>query len=328
MRRVLFVVILAIAVIVVIALLRPAPTNTPTNTTTNTDSISLQGVSLSPRSTDGEDFTNFFSLAKQAGPALTWVGDIADLAQTDGAPEVILQQSAAQGLTPIMIASVPIERLASDTAQQTATQQAVDFVQKNQPKYFGLGNEINFQYKDDSNALMAFTKFFATTATAIKHASPKTQVFTVWQLEWLKGLHGGLYGGQNNPTDLAQWYLLDQFPDADFFAFTSYPMLIFQDPSDIPTNYYADIANQTAKPIAFSEIGWFRSGPSGWSSSSKEQAQFINQFFASTEALHPLFRIWPFVYDQPAPEPFTTTGLLSADQTTSPAWEAWLAQAN
>jgi hypothetical protein len=100
-------------------------------------------------------------------------------------------------------------------------------------------------------------------------------------------------------------------------------MLIYQSPDEIPATYYSDISDNTEKPLAFSEVGWFRTGPKGWASTVTEQTAFIERFFTLTNDLESRFRIWPFVYDQTRAEPFTTLGLLKVDQTTSAAFEAW-----
>ena len=96
---------------------------------------------------------------------------------------------------------------------------------------------------------------FNQAAIAIHQASPNTQFFTSFQLERLSGLRGGLYGGTNN-LHTNNWSLLDDFSAADLLAFTSYPEIIYRTPSEIPLDYYQTIADHTAKPIAFTELGW------------------------------------------------------------------------
>lgn len=149
----------------------------------------------------------------------------------------------------------------------------------------------------------------------MKTASPNTQVFTVFQLEKMKGLSGGLFGGKSDPGQ-NEWSLLDRFAKADFFAFTTYPGLVYKDPSEISTNYYDEIRLHTSKRIAFSEIGW--------QSSETEQADFIRLFFTLTKSLEPEFRIWSFLYDQPTIVPFDSMGLFRPDGTPKPGWDTWL----
>jgi hypothetical protein len=43
-----------------------------------------------------------------------------------------------------------------------------------------------------------------------------------------------------------------------------------------------------------------------------------------TKPLNPGLLVWSFLYDQGVGEPFASMGLLGKDDSTSPAWEAWL----
>lgn len=322
---------LGIGIIIVVVVLvfrhpnQPSNTNSTSNTTNTatTNTTKYHGVSFSPRSTAPEDFKGFFDAAAQAGTMVTWAGDIADLAKANSAPRTIAQLSEQHQLLPVSVAVVPVATLANEATRQEAKLAAINFVETMKPKYFGLGNEVNFEYKDDTSAFTNFVHFFTETRAELKKVSPDTKVFTVWQLEWLKGLHGGLFGGMNDPDALSQWYLLDQFPEADFFAFTSYPTLIYPNPSDIPENYYSEISTYSNKPIAYTEVGWLREGPKGWESSSAEQVEFIHRFDQLTQAQQPLFSVWPFLYPQNVAWPFSQIYLLPADQDTIPALEAW-----
>ncbi len=140
----------------------------------------------------------------------------------------------------------------------------------------------------------------------------------------MKGLSGGLFGGENNPNK-AQWHLLDKFSKSDIIAFTTYPGLIYKNPSDIPLDYYTEIKSQTSKSIAFTEIGWHSSDiPAGWESSEAEQAEFVSKFFQLTAGLDREMVIWSFLYDQATIEPFASMGLRQNDGAARLSWEEWL----
>ncbi len=288
----------------------------------------LRGVSLSPRSYSSPDFTNFFTKAKQAGGVVTWSGDWAELADPKGAPRVVAQLAAADGLKPVIIAQFftqstgELLRPLNDSTKQGYKSGAVSFAEAYRPEYIGFGVEVNMLHEASPADYASFKAFFAEVAAAVKQASPETKVFTVFQLERLRGLRGGLYGGADNPA-VNDWALLSDFPDADLLAFTTYPCIVYRDPSDIPADYYtAEITQHTSKPIAYTEAGWFRVGVARWESTPEEQARFVSRYLELTKPLNPGLLVWSFLYDQDAGEPFSSMGLLGKDDSTSPAWEA------
>ena len=116
--------------------------------------------------------------------------------------------------------------------------------------------------------------------------------------------------------------MLDDF-EFDIAVFTTYPCLIFTDPSEIPADYYTEITEYTSKPVAFTEMGWFRDGFTGWESSVDEQAEFIDLFFEATEEMPVEFVTWSFLYDPDAQIPFDQMGLLAVGEDSSAALDAW-----
>jgi hypothetical protein len=335
MKRSLLATALAVLVVgaaAIILLNRPAVSQQPANTTVSNPPLrveTLRGVSLSPRSYASPDFTDFFIKAKEAGKAVTWSGDWADLSDPKSAPYVVAQLAANNGLKPVIIAQFftqstgKLLRPLNDSVKQGYMAGAVSFVRAYKPEYIGFGIEVNMLHETNPADYALFEAFFSEVAKAVKLESPGTKVFTVFQLERLKGLRGGLFGGTD---DLAtnDWALLVNFPDADVIAFTTYPCLVYGDPSELPTDYYSEIATHTQKPIAFTEAGWFRVGPKGWESSPEEQAKFATRYIEQTKDTQPRLLVWSFLYDQAEAEPFTSMGLLGKDDSTSPAWEAWL----
>ncbi|HIH88770.1 TPA: hypothetical protein HA344_06135 [Candidatus Bathyarchaeota archaeon] len=306
----------------------PPPTGSDNNPTPVQPTF--RGVSLSPRSYTGNDFTDFFVKARQAGDIITWSGDWAELSDPKGAPYVVAQLARANDLRLVVIAQFftqgtgELLRPLNDTTKQSYREGAVAFAGEYEPLYMGLGIEINALHEVNPADYAAFKAFFPEVAKAVREVSPGTRVFTVFQLERLRGLRGGLFGGGNDPT-VNDWALLGDFPDTDLLAFTTYPCIIYKDPSDIPSDYYtAEIEQHTYKPIAYTEAGWFRVGPAGWESSAEEQARFIALYIDKTKPLEPELLVWSFLYDQEAAEPFASMGLLGKDDSSSPAWEAWL----
>ena len=293
-----------------------------------TDDI-LKGVNLSPLSFQPADFTDFFVKAKQAGNIVGWVGDWNEL-NTDNGPKVIAELAATYNYTPLIElqfftqSTGVLLRQLDDATKQVYKNNTVAFADKYKLKYLGIGIEVNTLFAKSPADFDAFVQFFGEVYNAIKAKSPDTMVFTIFQLEVMKGLNGGLFGGINDP-DKSQWSLLDRFPKSDIFAFTTYPGLIYKSPSEIPTDYYSEIQTHTKKPIAFTEIGWHsEAGLPGWESSEAEQSEFVTIFFDQTKDLKEEFAVWSFLYDQNTLAPFRSMGLYRRDGTAKPAWSEWL----
>lgn len=291
--------------------------------------VLLKGVSLSPRSFQGADFTNFFAEAKEAGTVVAWAGGWQELGVEKGGPTVVAELAKTYGYTPVIEAQFftqstgTLLRPLDEAARKAYTAAAAAFSEKYRPKYLGLGIEVNMLYEKSPADFEAFAEFFGEVYDAVKAKSPSTKIFPTFQLERMKGLHGGIFGGRNDPAQ-AQWALLDRFPKADLAAFTTYPGLVLKDPSEIPADYYTEIRAHTSKPVAFTEIGWHSAAsPAGWESSEAEQAEFVTRFFALAKDLEPELAIWSFLYDPKTVEPFNSMGLRRPDGTARPAWEAW-----
>ncbi len=284
---------------------------------------------MSPKSFDADDFTRLFeSEIPAVGQAISWAGDWNYLAVEKEAPEAVAVLGKIYGYTPVVIANVysaatgPLRPL-DEANQASYKQKAVEYARQYQPPYMGLGIEVNLFRERWPDDFEAFVALFDETYDLIKAESPDTQVFTVFQLERLGGFQGGLFGGTNDPAQ-AEWDIFDRFPKADFFAFTTYPGIVFGSPDEIPDDYYSAITQHTDKPIAFTEIGWpSEVGIEGWGSSEDEQAAFVQRFFDLTAGLAPKLEIWSFLYDQGLSDPFQGLGLLRPDGSQRPAWQAW-----
>ena len=288
---------------------------------------SLKGVSLSARNYTGEGIIDFFNKALKSNDLITWVGDWAQLNKTNSAPYLVYNMKSQYGYEAMVITayidqgSGTILRPLDEATKQMYLESAVHFASTYKPKYMGFGVEMNIVKKTNPEAYDEFKSFYPTVYDAVKEASPNTLVFTVWQLEHLKGLDGGLFGGVNDP-EKAQWDLLGDF-ESDLAVFTLYPCFIYGDPSEIPDDYLTEITQHTDLLIAFSEMGWFREGVTGWESTSQEQAQYINRYFELSVSINPVFTVWSFYYDQGTMALFNNMGLMDANMTATPGLEAW-----
>lgn len=180
---------------------------------------------------------------------------------------------------------------------------AIQIAKEYHPKYFAVGININEYYAKNEDGFSTYTKQYASIYDAIKKENPETQVFPVFQLELMKGGRE-LYGEKNDP----QWELIKNFENkSDMIGFTSYPLLIYPNPEDIPPTYYSEIKEHTSKPIFFSEIGWHskeefdgalsRLNETPFVSNEQEQADYLIAFLDQTQNLDKKGVIWNHVND-------------------------------
>lgn len=196
------------------------------------------------------------------------------------------------------------------------------------PPYLALGVEINRYYEHDPAGFDAFLETYRVLYDEIKNASPSTLVFTIFQLETLRGA-GYLTGTSEGRQP--HWQLLERFePHLDLAVFTTYPFFDYGSPGDIPDDYYAVIADHTDRPIAFSEIGWpsapLSNAPdSEFGGSETEQSDFVNRFFELTRSLDLHFALWSFPNDisTGVVAAFETVSLRHSDGTPKPAMHQW-----
>ncbi len=290
----------------------------------------LNGVSLSPKSFESEDFTGFFEKAGEAGEIVIWAGDWGELEKESSGSKVVTELASTYDYIPIVEVQFftqstgELIRPLDEGTKEEYKNSIVNFAEKYKPEYLGMGIEVNILYEKSPEDFEDFVGFYSEVYDSIKEKSPETKVFTVFQLEKMKGLNGGLFGGENDPTK-SEWFLLEEFPKSDLVAFTTYPSLIYKDPSEIPNEYYSEIEQHTSKPIGFTEIGW-HSGKTitGWESSEEEQDEFVSRFFELSEELDKELVIWSFLYDQETIEPFNSMGLYDSNGNEKLAWEEWI----
>jgi hypothetical protein len=290
----------------------------------------IKGITLTPRSFEGADFTDFFLKAKQAGDIVSWAGDWNELNVSSGAPRTVAELASTYDYTPMIEAQFfaqstrKLLRPLDNYNRTVYKSKAVEFAQKYKPKYLALGIEVNILYEKAPQDFENFTSFYSEVYDAVKAVSPQTMVFTIFQLEKMKGFGGGLFGGEND-AGASEWQLLERFPKMDVIAFTTYPCLIYKNPDEIPADYYSEIQLHTSKPVIFTEIGWHSaSSPVGWESSEAEQKEFVARFFNLTAGLEGKIAIWSFMYDQNVIEPFNMMGLRRSDGSAKQAWEEWI----
>lgn len=285
----------------------------------------LKGVSLSTRA--DEYFVQFFEEAAEAGEIVMWAGDWMEI-ETEGAPKVVTEFASIYDYIPLVEVTYYTQgegeliRPLTEENKQTYKESTIAFVEKYNPEYFVMGIETDIMYEKSPEDYEDFVVFYNEMYDEIKKVSPDTKVFTVFQLEKMKGCE--FWVGKPCNSSNSRWELIDDFK-TDIVAFSTYPCLVYKDPSDIPEDHYTEINQHVSKPIAFTENGWHTEAyPPGWESSEEEQAEYVERFFELTKDLDVELTIWSFMYGQGTIQPFNTMGLRRPDGTAKPAWDAWV----
>jgi hypothetical protein len=292
----------------------------------------------SPSAADYEAmYRSFASTGGAVGVYTNW----ADPGKEGAVPGVIASVSAAAArysFGPLVIAIGVAQDAPGGGVKSTVDwsspqrQRFIDVVttiaRERRPELLALGVETNRLHGSDLAAFEGFVSGYADAYDAIKRVSPQTKVFTIFQLELMRGTAYLMTAKQQTP---AQWDLLAKFK-LDVAAYTTYPYLHFTDPKDIPDDYYVDAKQRTpSAPIAFTEIGWPSAdlgGPatgSPYGGTPEEQAAFVTRFLALTRPLTPSVALWTFPNDlgASAPGTYASISLRRNDGTPKPALEAW-----
>jgi len=294
----------------------------------------FRGFSLSPVDYEGDSLVEFLETAPLNADAIARVGDILEWEESEGSGLAVVDGLAEEyGYLPLSVVGIfdvgdgELLRPLDDETFDRYVAAAGSYAGNHLPPYLGLGVEINTQWRAHPDEFDRFVELFAAVAAVVEEVSPQTQLFTVFQLEHMAGLHGGLFGGTNDPL-LAEWELIDRFPDADIIAFTTYPGLVFPHPNGIPDDYYTQLNERAGgRPIAFTEMGWQSEGEyAEYSGTPEKQAAFVERFAELTADADMAFYIWSFLYDQQTFGPFASMGLVDRARQPKLGWWVWQEQ--
>lgn len=286
----------------------------------------IKGFQVSPKSYSVVDYPEFFERNKALkGTSIGWTGSVSDLAKPFSAPVAIVTTAEEYRYIPVLTVQSydrATGKLLPDFIDGKA--KIMQFIAEFKPEFFGMGIEINMQAYKNPQEYQKFLALFNEYTDEIHKVSKSTQVFTTFQYEQLLGLKGGLFGGVNDETK-ATWQLLKDFEKADILGITTYPTLVYENPSQIPTNYYSQLFEQTQKKIIFTEMGWLsENGISGWNGSQTEQIAFLTKLRAQTNNTNTLGYLWSFMYkQQAAPSPFLYMSLVDENGKSSEVETFW-----
>lgn len=292
-------------------------------------------------STEAADWIAMYEGLEASGPLLGVYGGWFDEIETQGEIPELFQAGAAAARQYRVSTVVGLGTFTEDVrtgkvdpsvdwtdeeAVARYTRTAVAIAREQRPPFIVIGAEMNRMWEQFPAAFDAFAAAWPELYDAVKEASPETEVGTGFQFEFLRG--GGFLSGE---THEPSWDLLDRFDGSiDFIAISSYPYFDYGAPSDLPDDYYAELAERAGLPIAFTELGWpsrpLSTAPdSEYGGSADEQVAFALRFAQLIEGLDVRFALWSFQHDigdigGPA---FESVALRLNDGTAKPVLDIW-----
>jgi hypothetical protein len=199
-----------------------------------------------------------------------------------------------------------------------------EFVALNyKPRYLALGVEMNLYYEKNQEDWSNYISLYRETYAAVKAASPGTQITVTMQYEDLQSLL------PREDTHFVDWQLLRAFDPIDFVGISTYPGFAFDDPANLPADYYTQLSAFTDRPVAIAEMGYASVNQPGVINGSQEhQAAFLKRALADAEQLSMPFAIWFAIWDPTYAGgtqfgAFEHIGLRTSDDTEKPAWSDW-----
>ena len=193
------------------------------------------------------------------------------------------------------------------------------------PAYLALGVEVNSAFERNPDSYRAFVDAYAEAYAAVKEASPTTLVFPTFQYEQLLGVVPW------EPPHVPRWELLADFEGRqDVFAITTYPSFVYEVARKVPPDYYSQIRDHTALPIALASAGYASTpGREGLNSSTPaEQRRFLERLLTDADALQSPLVVWyagrdPGFAQDPPLDLLASIGLRTSADEPKEAWPAW-----
>ena len=197
------------------------------------------------------------------------------------------------------------------------------------PDHLGLVAETNLVRLAAPSALYDALPVMAAAAAAdVRAMADPPSLYVSVQVETAWGRLSGANTYEGIADDLAD------FPFVDLVGLSSYPYLgAFEEPADLPDDYYARIADQAGLPVLVVEGGWPSESAEGFDATPAEQADWFRrqaELLDEADALA-VFQLtftdidldeWP----EPVPEilhVFARLGLMTEDYAPKPALAVW-----
>lgn len=188
-----------------------------------------------------------------------------------------------------------------------------DMIDRFDPDYLAYGIEVNMLAMTNPDAYEYFVSFVKQVYPLLKENHPNLPTFLSIQTEYYL----------NNPRQVEAVDRL--LPYTDYIALSSYPFTSKPDPSEIPEDYYTQVADiAPEKPFCFAETG-FPSGPTSipevgieLPGSTEDQTKFVEYLFETCETLDAEFITWFVLAD------YDATWNYLGDLGMNPIYKLWI----
>ncbi|MFH1501858.1 MAG: hypothetical protein ABIG03_02295 [Candidatus Eisenbacteria bacterium] len=249
-----------------------------------------------PSDQDFLDFLDELSLVgERSGVYVAWD----DPHSVDDQVELVTTYSAVAALAGVGFNIDDVDATYFETHGDDLLNVALALVGEFDLDYLAVGIEVNsVRDKCSQEAFDDFVVLYGDIYDAVKAASPGTKVFTVFQLDCLRGA-ARLTGLDLEPS----WDMLDLFEGRlDVVGFTVYPFLEYATVSEIPEDYFQEIGEHTDRPIVITESGWLSEPFSAGSEllidgSEQEQVDFVLALMNGAESLDVEILMYSFLYE-------------------------------
>ena len=188
-------------------------------------------------------------------------------------------------------------------------------------EYLAFGVEVNRLIPEVSEAaFLDFVVAYRDVYDLVKYESPDTKVFTIFQLENLKGA-ALLSGLEFEP----HWEVLDLFEGKqDLVGLTIYPFLEYPSVADIPLDYYDEIPERIDLPIAITEMAWISEDVSIVQGSEEDQTTFLLGILENTRNWDLEIMLYSFLYEPKDVDLFESAALNTYTGEPKEIYNYWL----
>jgi len=187
--------------------------------------------------------------------------------------------------------------------------------------YFAFGVEVNRLIPEaNQETFLDFVNAYREVYDLVKFHSPDTKVFTIFQLENLKGA-AYLTGLEFEP----HWQVLELFEGKmDLVGLTIYPFLEYTSVDQIPFDYYDEIPGYINLPIAITEMAWISEDVSIIQGSEADQVAFLLDILDKTRGWDLEMMLYSFLYEPVGEDLFESAALNKSTGESKQIYDYWL----